>query len=79
MTRRTKASRREAFRRANTIPTPPIVWRFDVRPFLRAMRALAEAFECATRALCRLVAGEALRPGQMVTLGADGRVYRAVR
>ncbi len=55
MTRRTKASRRAAFRRANTIPTPPIVWRFDARPFLRAARRLARAFRRAARATYRML------------------------
>lgn len=81
--RRTKASRRAAFRRANTIPVPPIVCHFDARPFLRASRALARAFERAARAflamLRTVVAGEAFDAGQLVALRPDGRAYRAVR
>lgn len=55
MSRHTKASRRAAFRRANTIPTPPVVWRFDVRPFQRGVRAFVRAFRRAARVMYRAV------------------------
>lgn len=51
MTRRTKASRRAAFRRANTIPASPVALRFDGRSFLRAARRVVQAFERAGRLL----------------------------
>ena len=63
MTRHTKASRREAFRRHCALP--------------RHLALLIDAHRAAD-ALFALIAGEPLEPGQMVTLGADGRVYRAV-
>ena len=55
MSRRTKASRRAAFRRANTIPAPPVGWGFDVRPVLRGVRAFVRAFRRAARVMYRAV------------------------
>lgn len=76
--RRTKASRRAAFRRHLALPR--------LQASLRDLHRAADAFfgvvgvpYMAASHPVVMVAGESLDAGQLVTRGADGRVYRAVR